>query len=117
MKKIIFFSLILTVIFAAGCKKSTKDKLLGVWKLTSVEGQKLTAEDLKTTMTFTDSTFNMKISGNEDKNGHWSLSSDEKTITAKNSAGDKEIWKISKLDEKEFTFSVNDDKEKITLTK
>jgi uncharacterized protein (TIGR03067 family) len=117
MKKIIFIGLILCVVIASGCKKSTKDLLSGTWKLTAVEGQKLTLEDLKTTMTFTDDKFNMKIAGDKERAGTWELSADEKTITAKNTEGDKETWNIVKLDDKEYIFTVDKDKEKISMAR
>ena len=115
MKKIIFLILILTFVIAAGCKKSSKDILQGAWKLSSVEGQKLTEDDLKTTLTFTEGKFDMVIPGDEEKKGTWELSADDKVLTAKNEKGEQEKWNISKLDEKEFVFSIDDNKEKITL--
>ena len=117
MKKIILLSLVLCVIVASGCKKSAKELLMGTWKLTSVEGQKMTPEDLKTTLTFTDGKFDMKIGGDKDRSGTWEMSDDSKTITAKDSEGNKETWNIFKLDDKEYTFSVDKDKQKITMVR
>ncbi|HNW99017.1 MAG TPA: lipocalin family protein [Bacteroidales bacterium] len=119
MKKAIYLLFAALIILAAGCGKSTKDKVVGVWKLKSVQGETLAPQDLQTTITFgTDGKLEMKAAENNGKIGTWALSKDEKSVEAISSeGGDKETWNIKSIDEKEFVFTVNTDTVKITLEK
>jgi hypothetical protein len=117
MKKVFYILIVAFIVIAAGCGKSTKDKLTGTWKLKSVEGQTLSVDDLNRFITMdADGKLTMK-SGNEEKSGTWVLSEDEKTVDATSTAGDKETWHIISVDSKEFVFTVDTDKEKYTLEK
>lgn len=117
MKKVFYFVIAAFIIISAGCGKSTKDKLIGTWKLKNVEGQTLTIEELNRFITINaDGKFVMKAD-DEEKTGVWVLSEDEKSVEANSTAGDKEVWHIQSLDSKEFIFTVDTDKEKYTLEK
>ena len=117
MKKVFYLLIAAFILISSGCGKSTKDKLTGTWKLKSVEGQTLTADELNRVVTINaDGKFTMK-SIDEEKTGSWVLSEDEKSVEATSTAGDKEVWHIQSLDSKEFVFTVDTDKEKYTLEK
>lgn len=117
MKKTIFCLCAVFVLIFAGCSKSTKEKLEGTWKLKSVEGQTLTADELNRFVTLNnDGSLGMKF-GTEEKSGKWVLSEDEKTVEATTTEGDKEVWHIQTVDKKELVFTVDTDKEKYTLEK
>lgn len=118
MKKIIFAGLILSLIIAAGCSKSAKEKLAGSWKLSAVEGQTLSMEELKSTMSFTeDGKLSLKSAQGNEKNGTWEISEDGKTITVKSTEGETEVWNVQKLEDKILEIKIGADKEKITLEK
>ncbi len=121
MKKITLMLIVIAMVVFAGCSKSVKDKIEGTWKVKSVEGQTLSAEELgSASMTFlADGTFKAK---NQDREmgGTWTVADDEKTVTLKfkeDKDSFDEIWKIVTVTEKELVYTVGTDTEKITLFK
>jgi hypothetical protein len=119
MKKLMFVALIMSFIVAAGCGKSAQEKLLGTWKLKSVEGQSLSKEVLDNSIiTFEKEGKLSAVSGPESKiEGAWEMSKDEKslTISFKDMGDNKQVWNIQTLTEKEFVYTQGTEKEKITL--
>jgi hypothetical protein len=118
MKRVFYFLMAALMLISMGCSKSTKDNLIGSWQMKSVEGKKLTPEELKIVITMTeDGKFTMKSGEGDQRTGTWLLSEDDKKIDATSAEGDKEAWNIVSVDEKTFVFTVDDDKDKITLEK
>jgi hypothetical protein len=118
MKKTFYFFTVVLIIICAGCSKSTEEKIVGTWKLKSMEGVILTANEFETTITLTDDgKFNSKTGSGEESSGTWLLSDDEKTIEATFAEGDKTTWHIVSIDDKQFIYTVDTDTQKITLEK
>jgi len=117
MKKMILVGLILSFIIAAGCGKSAKDKVLGTWKLSKVEGENLTKEELNATMTFnTDGKF-AATARDEKMEGKWEMAEDGKSLTLTFEENDKEVWNIQELTDAKLVYTQGDEKEKIELVK
>ena len=119
MKKLIFLSLILSLIFMSGCKKSAKEMITGTWKLKSEEGVNLTADDKQNTLIFTsDGILTIKM-GNESHSGKWTMLAGDKSmkVVPPPGQGDTTLWNIESLDAKEFTFTKGESKQKITIEK
>jgi len=119
MKKIIYFGLIVSFIIAAGCGKSAKEKVLGTWKLKSIEGQNLTQDELKNAnITFTSDGKVIAVAGKDKMEGTWDMAKDEKSLSIGfKESNEKDVWHIVTLTDNEFSYTQGDKKEKVTLGK
>lgn len=119
MKKLFYFGLVIGFFILAGCGKSNKDKLIGLWKLKSMEGRTLSKEQLdNATITFDNDGKVTATAGKDKMEGTWNVGKDEKTVNirfGKNS--DDEVWNIQSLSDKEFVYKLADQKQTVTLEK
>lgn len=119
MKKICLLIIVSTIVVFSGCTKSVKDKMLGTWKVKSIEGVNLTQEELNSaSMTFVDDgTFKAKNQERE-MGGTWIVAEDEKSLTLKfKEENFEEVWKIQTLTDAELVYTTGDQPEKVTLIK
>ena len=94
--------MLISLIFIAGCKQTTKDKLIGKWKLESLEG-----EDMKN---IPDSYLEFKDDGtvtegmkDRTRDYSWKLSEDETELIIVRKEKERKL-KILTLDETTFIF-------------
>lgn len=118
MKKYCLLLIAATIVVFSGCTKSVKDKMAGTWKVKSIEGEKLSQEELNSaTMTFiADGTFKAKNAERE-MVGTWTVAKDEKSVTLKFKEGFEEVWKIQSLTETELVYNSEVQPQKVTLIK
>lgn len=113
----IFVGLILSFIIVSGCSKSAKEKVLGTWKLSKVEGQELTKEELNATMTFNADGKFTATARDEKMEGTWEIDKEGKTMNLTFKESDKEVWNIQELTDAKLVYTQGADKEKIELVK
>jgi hypothetical protein len=118
MKKYCLLLIAATIVVFSGCTKSVKDKMVGTWKVKSIEGEKLTQEELNSaSMTFiADGTFKAKNTERE-MEGTWIVAKDEKSLTLKFKENFEEVWKIQSLTEAELVYTTDNQPQKVTLIK
>ncbi|MFH0895605.1 MAG: lipocalin family protein [Bacteroidota bacterium] len=113
MKKIIGIVLIIVAISFAGCSKSVKDKLVGTWKLESIEGR-----DIKnlpqSTLEFKEDGVATEKMEDLSRDYQWKLSDDETELIIIDKGKDKKM-KIESLEGN--TLVIKGDNGKVTLKK
>lgn len=117
MKNLFYLSIVVCFFIMAGCGKTVKDKLTGLWKLKSMDDRNLSKDDLKNaTITFKSDGKILATASTVMMDGTWDMSKDEKTINIKFVRNnEKENWNIQSLSDKELVYTVGDDKGKVTL--
>lgn len=113
----IFVGLILSFIIAAGCGKSAKEKVLGAWKLSKVEGETLTQEELNSTMTFNSDGKFAATSRDQKMDGTWEMAEDGKSLTLNFKENEKEVWNLAELTDTKLVYTQGKEKEKIELVR
>lgn len=118
MKKIFYFLTVIPVILCVACGKPTKDKLVGTWKIKSISGTILSANEIETIITISsDGKWKSKM-GQDSSNGTWTLTDDEKKVRSVfEGETDTTYWNIVLLDDKQFVYTVDKDTTKVTLEK
>jgi hypothetical protein len=117
MKKKYLALFLFVSIAIIACSGSTKEKIIGKWVLTKVEGETLAPSEQNASVEFTkDGKIIFAVEGINSE-GKWELSKDEKAIILINKDSEKKSWNIVSLNSKELVYTEESDTTKITLTK
>lgn len=117
MKKINLFIIIIISITVFACSGSVKEKIIGKWVLTKVEGETLPPSEQNAVVEFTkDGKVVFSVEGINSE-GKWEISENENAIVLINKKNEKKNWNIVTLNSKEFVYTEESDTTKITLTK